>query len=387
MNETKKFVCLTNIPTPYRVHFYQTLNKQLAARNWSMRTLFQALTEPGRHWTFEREFSFPHTFLRGRTVSLESVQLHLVRGLYRELRRLEPALILVAGSWCQIATVVATEYGRRYSVPTIFWSESHIGSVTHKDFFSNQLRKWVLNRFSCFAVPGKLAKEYILHNVPKASILRLPNTVDEELFSPLARLRSKSQRALRLHNHINPDARVLFTPARLIAMKGIVEYVKAVLCLSPEVIRRTTFLLAGDGPDFDSVRQLISRRPDVDFRMLGHQPHQKVLDYYLAADVFVLPSLGDPNPLAAIEALWAGLPLLLNCGVGNWYEVLEPGKNGWLATTHDLKQKIELAITASTTTIQAMGLESERHASYFKTAAIIDDFLDLVLPRAAPCNA
>ena len=141
------------------------------------------------------------------------------------------------------------------------------------------------------------------------------------------------------------------------------------LCLSSEVIRR---LLAEDGPDFDSVRESISRRPDVGFRMLGHQPQQKMLDYYLAADVFVLPSLGDPNPLAAIEALWAGLPLLLNCGVGNWYEVLEPGKNGWLAATHDLKKMkktIELALTASTTTIHATELDSERHAIHFNTAA------------------
>jgi len=72
--------------------------------------------------------------------------------------------------------------------------------------------------------------------------------------------------------------------------------VKAVLCLSSEVIRR---LLAEDGPDFDSVRESISRRPDVGFRMLGHQPQQKMLDYYLAADVFVLTSLGDTNPLAS----------------------------------------------------------------------------------------
>lgn len=49
---------------------------------------------------------------------------------------------------------------------------------------------------------------------------------------------------------------------------------------------------------------------------------------YAAADLFVLPSLRDPSPLSAVEALAAGLPLLLSDKAGNVDEVLTPG-NGW----------------------------------------------------------
>lgn len=43
-----------------------------------------------------------------------------------------------------------------------------------------------------------------------------------------------------------------------------------------------------------------------------------------------MPSLSDPNPLTCVEAVWAGLPLLVSNHVGNYPEIVEIGKNGFV---------------------------------------------------------
>ncbi|MFT4142864.1 MAG: glycosyltransferase, partial [Mobilitalea sp.] len=65
-------------------------------------------------------------------------------------------------------------------------------------------------------------------------------------------------------------------------------------------------------------------------RFLGYQSQQNTVNYYALADCFLLPSLSDPNPLSCLEALWAGLPLMVSEHVGNYPEVVVSGQNGYV---------------------------------------------------------
>lgn len=65
----------------------------------------------------------------------------------------------------------------------------------------------------------------------------------------------------------------------------------------------------------------------------GGQPD--VRPYYGAADVFCLPTLYDPMPNAALEALACGLPALVSttCGAA---EIVTPGSNGEICAAGDV---------------------------------------------------
>lgn len=64
-------------------------------------------------------------------------------------------------------------------------------------------------------------------------------------------------------------------------------------------------------------------------------PVKDVRPYYGAADGFVLPTLYDPCPNAALEALACGLPMVtgIHCGAREW--VVE-GENGWVVDPLDI---------------------------------------------------
>jgi UDP-glucose:(heptosyl)LPS alpha-1,3-glucosyltransferase len=58
-------------------------------------------------------------------------------------------------------------------------------------------------------------------------------------------------------------------------------------------------------------------------------PLQDVRPWYGVADGFVLPTLYDPCPNAALEAMACGLPIVTSttCGAQEW---VESGVNGWV---------------------------------------------------------
>lgn len=61
---------------------------------------------------------------------------------------------------------------------------------------------------------------------------------------------------------------------------------------------------------------------------------EDVRPLYAAADCFILPTLYDPFPNAALEALAMGVPVIVSrrCGAA---ELVRPGENGWLCEPHD----------------------------------------------------
>ncbi len=63
-------------------------------------------------------------------------------------------------------------------------------------------------------------------------------------------------------------------------------------------------------------------------------PVEDVRPLYAAADCFILPSLYDPFPNAALEALAMGLPVIVSrrCGAA---ELVRDGENGWSCEAND----------------------------------------------------
>ncbi len=64
-------------------------------------------------------------------------------------------------------------------------------------------------------------------------------------------------------------------------------------------------------------------------RVVGEVPHARVASYLACADVFLLPSLQEGMPIALLEALRAGLPVIVS-RVGAMPEMIEHGKTGLL---------------------------------------------------------
>jgi UDP-glucose:(heptosyl)LPS alpha-1,3-glucosyltransferase len=68
------------------------------------------------------------------------------------------------------------------------------------------------------------------------------------------------------------------------------------------------------------------------------------LPYYAMADCFVLPTLYDPFPNAALEAFACGLPVITTdaCGAA---ELIDEGRNGWIVDAIDVEPLVAVMLT------------------------------------------
>ena len=175
------------------------------------------------------------------------------------------------------------------------------------------------------AVSEGLRRTYERIGVPPERIVTVPNGVAPQT----GRMRrGEARRVLGLR----PDRPVVLTIGRLTHMKGQWHLIDAV----PDLAARfpgLAVVLLGDGPLRSSL-QARAAALGVSGHVLfpGHRPDARRL--LASADVFVLPSRHEGMPLAALEAMEAGLPVVATRVIGS-AEVVEDGRTGALVRPGD----------------------------------------------------
>ena len=132
---------------------------------------------------------------------------------------------------------------------------------------------------------------------------------------------------VRAHRDERPVG--VISVGRLAHPKDFVTLVRACARLEPGLTRLT---IVGDGGDRGAVESAVAETGLEGVRMLGER--DDVSDHLAASDVFVLSSLSEGLPMSVLEAMAAGLPLVLT-RVGGMPELVSEGENGRLVPAGD----------------------------------------------------
>jgi glycosyltransferase involved in cell wall biosynthesis len=176
------------------------------------------------------------------------------------------------------------------------------------------------------AVANVAAREY--HITPQR-IRVVYNGIHLELFQAS---RADARQRIRDSLRLAQNTRLLVMVGRLHPVKGH----RGMLKMMPEILRRypdVVLALAGDGPEKQACEALVSElQVRAQVRFLGQRAD--IPDILRAADLLVMPSASEGLPIAAIEALAAGLPIV-GFDVGGMPEVIDDRLNGRLAPAGD----------------------------------------------------
>lgn len=381
---TPTLVSLTNIPTPYRAHLYNSLAQEMESRGLGLRVLYMAQSEPGRHWTFDKENNrYPYAFLKDWTLRFRRYELPFNPDFLPWMWKHPPRWLLVSGSWYFPTAQMAPLAVDHRQTTTLFWNESNLAYMERKSGPVNAWRRLTIDWYDGYVVPGAWAREYVMEYAPtavKKPFLELPNVVNEALFrDKTAELRRECAALRKKWNCDSPDKTVLLTVARLEPIKGVRELVEALLKF--QSLEKIILLIAGTGALKDELEEQVQNaKRQENIRFIGYQAEAQVLELFALADAFLLPSLGDPYPLVVIEASFAKLPLLLSDRVGCHPEALQPGQNGLLfdpRSSESLQNALQTFLQASPSERQAMGEHSLENAqSVFSTRRVLPHFVD-----------
>lgn len=132
---------------------------------------------------------------------------------------------------------------------------------------------------------------------------------------------------LRAELGIAPDAPVIGTMGRLVAVKGLDGFLRAARMIRD---RRSDVkvLIAGSGPLESALRALASHLKLDNLLFLGHR--NDAYDVLGMMDVFALPSLNEGTPMVLLEALALARPVVAS-RVGGIPDIIEHDVSGLLS--------------------------------------------------------
>ncbi len=373
-------VILTNIPTPYRTAFFDALAEEAARAGRRFHVLYCAKTEPGRHWPYDAsKMCHPHTVLRGFHPSVAGIHAHLNPGVLAALNRLKPDTLIVAGSWNTPTMLLASQLLPWPNTRLFFWSEGHADAALYKGGLIAWMRRRIYRTFDGFAVPNKKSAEWALSQSGGTQrIFTLPNAIDAKFF---ARPSSTSRLEARRHLGLDAQGRVLVQVSALIRLKGVVELAESFLALPPSVRRGAKLLFVGEG-DLRTPLESLALKSAGAIRLLGQLPPEEVRQVLWAADAFVLNTWLDSNPLSAIEAAAAGLPVIMSSAAGNVHEVVEAPKAGFvISDPSDTSATLRAVLAAPESELAEMGARAAEVArTQFDAPAVACSFLAQLYP-------
>ena len=359
-------------PTPYRAPLFDRL---AALPGVDLSVVYTARTVAGRTWNVELQH--PAVFLRGRAVpGMRRLLRHdypITPGVWRLLDAHSPDIVVVSG-WSTYASQAALLWCRRRRVPYLVVVESHDRDPRAR--WRRALKWTVVPRLLAGAagalVTGTLARDSMLRaGVSPDRIWLFANTVDTRALATKAEALRSRRPELRARLEIPHDAVAALSVCRLVPEKALEVFLRA----SAEV-EGVHPILAGDGPERTALQELAAAL-GIDATFAGDVEWERVVELYVAADLFVLVSRHEPWGVVVNEAAACGLPLLLSEHVGAAADLVEPGRNGFLVPADDVASTADaLRRLASDPTLRArLGRRSGEIADAWGYEASIAGFM------------
>jgi glycosyltransferase involved in cell wall biosynthesis len=357
----RKAVLIQNYLSPYRVPLFASL---AASESIELTVALMAPDKPD-YPTWKYDFDrlpFRTMFIPGMRIVLSSqYQMCFNPSLLKFLRKEKPDIIFCSGFTA--STFFASLYRLFTRTPIVIWSEGTQMTESLRKLASARklFRKCFSLVASGFIAAGELSRDYIRSLLPKKSLKPVVisyNCVDSEAFSSACQRIKEDPLTWSQMRDIYPEKNILFS-GRLEKIKGIhllLEVYKRVLEKSPEEVG---LILLGEG----RLREYILEEKDKNglkyLRLEGFIGSDKYPQYFAVADLFLLLSLSDCNPLVIYEALSCGLPVVCSNRVGNAVDFVEEGRNGYIVDPFDLEGTASKVISV----LFSPGIEEMRKAS------------------------
>lgn len=300
--------------------------------------------------------------------------------------RLHPRLfdaVLVHG-WFGLSMWLAllTCWGR--GLPVLFRSDANVLDPIRPG--RRWPRKFVLPRLfrrcSAFLTIGRRNAEfYRLQCVPEEKLFLTPFAVDNHFFQQ-QRAACLPQRAeIRRQLGLPGDAVVFLFAGRLGPEKRLDDLLHAIHALADV---RAWVVLAGDGRERARLERQARSLGLGQLLLPGFQRQSQLARFYVAADVFVLPSEREAWGLVINEAMNFGLPVVASETVGAVPDLIEVDGNGLVFPPGDSEALLRglrrlLADPALRARMGQRSLEIIRQWSHDRSAEAVLQALDFVL--------
>jgi glycosyltransferase involved in cell wall biosynthesis len=258
--------------------------------------------------------------------------------LFFALARRRPDVVICSGF--SFNTILALAYRALFRKRVIVWTEATATSESYLSYprLRTRIRRVLARWVDGFVDAGTEARIYaqsLIAQSRSVPFFRSYNAIDNDDFARRCDAFHADAAAFEAFRRRFAPRNILFS-GQLIERKNIrrlLDVYEAILGCNADPIG---LIVLGQGPLQD---YLVERKREHGLRHLYVEGFQLAEDYYkyfAAADVFMLLSVYDCNPLVIFEALAAGLPAICSKYAGNAIDLIADGENGFIVDPEEV---------------------------------------------------
>lgn len=314
----KRVAIITNIPAPYRVDFFDYLQKNY--QDYQFTIIYSSRNEDNRSWKIEQGKMGNSVFLESKTIKIkkryDNYYLHIPTGVAKTLKQIKPDVIV--GSEYNPTIIQALQYCTKHKIPFVSWTDGTLFSERNRNFVQKFLRKYVVSKASAYIASSSKSKEAQIHygaKEEKCHISYLTVDVEKYIQKPQGQGNGK-----------------ILCVGSLIERKGVDLLLNALAKVNCEY----DLYLAGDGQEKETLKkqaEMLNISKKIHF--LGQLNREELLKHYADSDLFVLPTREDCFALVILEALCAKLPIVCSKYADGAYDLIEEGKSGFITDPYN----------------------------------------------------
>jgi glycosyltransferase involved in cell wall biosynthesis len=270
-------------------------------------------------------------------------------GIWNEIRKNHYDAIILQ-SWTNFTYWLAIAACVFYKTPILFMTDSNILTENAKTKFKKLiknlfLKDLVFRKTTGFLTSGTANEDfYQYYGVPSQKMVRFPFSWGYERVVARAQELKSQRETLREKFGIKKDEFVIIYVGRLSPEKAPLILLDAYHIVDSS---RKKLFFVGDGLMRSEVEQEIKKLGARNITMAGFQQRDKVFDFYVAADVLVLPSRRETWGIVVNEAMCFGLPVIVSDKVGASLDLVGENYNGFIfesGNVEDLAMKLQYMI-------------------------------------------
>ena len=247
-------------------------------------------------------------------------------GLYNAIKKTNPDVLIVEGfgSW----SPAGIKYTLLHRKKLCMFYERTFHVERNSPWYRTLYRKIVGMAVNAFLVNGTLTNEYIRKGLGFKSTFIQQGCMSADSFGlaeAVARVTEEEKKELYAQLNLQKGLTYLYV-GQMVQRKGIKELLSA-WSKHQLIFPDDNLIVIGQGVLWEELKGHYQGKGNI--HLLGAINYDKIHQYYVLCDVFVMPTLEDNWCLVVPEAMACGKPIACSVYNGGYVELVKDGENGW----------------------------------------------------------
>ncbi len=310
-----KVLFMVNIPSPYRVDFFDELGKLC-----DLTVVYERKNASDREWKSKAARNFKEIYLKGINVRTDSALCFSILS-YLDKKKYD---VIVLGGYSTPTGMLALQYMKMKKIPFILNCDG--GMIKADKRIVYKIKKHFISSADAWLSTGKECDKYLLHyGAQKENIYWYPFTsiYEKQILARPLTIEEKKEYKNKLEMK---EEIVLLSIGQFIYRKGFDVLLESLKNINSEKIG--VYIVGGNR--IEEYKVLIKQFNLKNIHFIPFQKTDIIQLYFKAADLFVFPTREDIWGLVINEAMANALPIITTDKCVSGLELIEDKKGGYI---------------------------------------------------------